>query len=219
MVACPRPRLHGLTSLHRRRRAMENGVIAILIALRKHSSCNKEHHCEGEWFELPRTEHNACPIGELALFYASGGIVKQGRTAKIYNFRRRAFLERWAREPAVLLFRPNLCSNCAKSTLRPLKRTPSASRRKRCSRAASPRSEIRPPDPRMRCHGSPPTSRNTRATCRALRGYPAALAIAPYVLTRPRGTLRMVFAIALMSGGFSFPDVMRHLRYHLQRHD
>ena len=59
---------------------MENGVVAILIALCEHGSCNQKHHCEGEWFELPRTEHKACPIGELALFYASRGFVKQGRT-------------------------------------------------------------------------------------------------------------------------------------------
>ena len=67
--------------------------------------------------------------------------------------------------------------------------------------ANSPRNEMRPPEPRILCHGSPRTSFSTRPTCRTQRGYPAALAIAPYVLTRPRGTLRIAAQMAVTSGG------------------
>ncbi len=92
------------------------------------------------------------------------------------------------------------CSKVFMSTRRPRKRTPSDSSRKRCSSPSSPRNEIRPPEPNTRCHGSPSTCFSTRATCREQRGYPAAFAIAPYVLTRPRGNCRMALLIAVTIG-------------------
>jgi hypothetical protein len=81
------------------------------------------------------------------------------------------------------------------STRRPRKWTPSASRRKRCSKAECPRSLISPPEPRTRCQGTPTAPRSAAAVCRAPRGKPAAAAIAPYVETMPRGIWRMAARI------------------------
>lgn len=86
--------------------------------------------------------------------------------------------------------------SCAlRSTRRPRKRTPSASRRNRCSTAESPRSLISPPAPSIRCHGNPNPRRKIAATCLAAPGYPAARAIPPYVDTFPRGIERIACSI------------------------
>lgn len=90
----------------------------------------------------------------------------------------------------------NLYSQSFISTFLPRNRTPSLSSRKRCSKPSSPGREILPPEPITRCHGSPLTWRRTCATCRAQRGYPAAAAMPPYVLTLPRGIRRIMAAIA-----------------------
>jgi hypothetical protein len=65
------------------------------------------------------------------------------------------------------------------STRRPRKRTPSASRRKRCSIAESPLNLISPPAPSTRCHGNPNPRLKIAATCLAAPGNPATRAIAP----------------------------------------
>ena len=51
--------------------------------------------------------------------------------------------------------RPNFHSCAFMSTFRPRNRTPSPSRRSRCSRAESPRNLISPPAPSTRCQGNP----------------------------------------------------------------
>lgn len=94
------------------------------------------------------------------------------------------------------------------STLRPRKRTPSASNRNRCSMALSPVSLMAPPAPRTRCQGNPNPRRNTRATSRAAPGKPAARATPPYVDTFPRGIARIARSmrrrIVPESGDFFF---------------
>jgi hypothetical protein len=86
--------------------------------------------------------------------------------------------------------------SCAfRSTRRPWKRTPSASKRNRCSTAESPRNLISPPAPNTRCHGNPNPRRKIAATCLAAPGYPAARAIPPYVHTFPRGIARIARSI------------------------
>ncbi len=75
--------------------------------------------------------------------------------------------------------RVNLNSCSFISAFRPRKRTPSASSRRRCSMAESPRTLISPPAPNTRCHGNPNPRCRTRATSRAPLGSPAARATAP----------------------------------------
>jgi len=77
-------------------------------------------------------------------------------------------------------------------TREPLKRTPSASRRRRCSKPDSAGKAILPPAATTRCHGNPCDCRNAHTTCRAAPGKPAARATAPYVETLPRGIFRMM---------------------------
>jgi hypothetical protein len=61
---------------------MEDSVVAILIALRKQSSCDEEHRCDCECSEMQWSEHNACPDRKLTPFYANGSIKKQERMAE-----------------------------------------------------------------------------------------------------------------------------------------
>ena len=81
------------------------------------------------------------------------------------------------------------------STFLPRNRTPSASRRNRCSIAESPVNLIAPPAPKTRCQGKPKPRRKTRATIRAAPGYPAVFATAPYVDTFPSGIARIARSI------------------------
>jgi hypothetical protein len=61
---------------------MEDSVVAILIALRKQSSCHEEHRCNCECSEMLWTEHNGCPDRKLTSFYANSSIEKQERMAE-----------------------------------------------------------------------------------------------------------------------------------------
>ena len=86
---------------------------------------------------------------------------------------------------------PGFHSQFFMSTRRPRNRTPSLSRRNRCSAAESPRNLISPPAPSTRCQGNPNPRCKMRATMRDRPGYPAAWATPPYVNTLPRGIARI----------------------------
>jgi hypothetical protein len=97
--------------------------------------------------------------------------------------------------PPARFARPNFHSCALISTRRPRNRTPSASRRSRCSIAESPVSLIWPPAPNTRCQGNPNPRRKAAATRRAAPGNPAARATPPYVETFPGGIARTVCSI------------------------